>query len=117
MFNLQQRDCILINEALKALSDIATKAHAKIQQDFANIDPIVGVSRSMRKKGIPADAMTIDCLKTNKRIIIILHDLEPEIIHYQFSFTDQDPAERFEKLNFSDLTVNVLYGWIESYFQ
>ncbi|MFT6153253.1 MAG: hypothetical protein ACJA0E_000095 [Bermanella sp.] len=107
----------MINEALKTLSEIATEAHTKIQQDFANIDPIVGVSRNMRKNGVPADAMTIDCLKTNKRIIIILHDLQPDIIHYQFSLSTQDPAEKFETLKLSDLTVEVLYGWIKSYFQ
>jgi hypothetical protein len=106
----------LIDKALKALSEMATEAHSKIQQDFALIDPIVGVSRSMRENGVPADAMTIDCLKTKKRIIIVLHDLQPERVHYQFSLMEQDPADKFESLPFAELSADVLYGWIKDYF-
>ncbi|MFT7108851.1 MAG: hypothetical protein ACI843_000504 [Psychrobacter glaciei] len=106
----------MTDKLLKELSEIATQAHTRIQQDFAQIDPIVGVSRSMRKNGVPADAMTIDCLKSKKRIIIILHDLEPDILHYQLSFIDKDPAEEFASLAFKDLTSELLYDWIKNYF-
>lgn len=101
---------------LETLSDIATDAHTRIQQDFETINPVVGISRSMRTSGIPADAMTIDCLKTNRRIILILHDNQPEIIRYQFAFRDKDPSDDFEVIQFSDLTSQKLYDWIASYF-
>lgn len=101
---------------LATLSDIATEAHARIQQDFKDINPVVGVSRNMRKSGIPADAMTIDCLKTGKRIILILHDNEPAIIRYQFAFRDKDPDTKFEVIQFKELTAQKLYDWIASYF-
>ncbi len=98
------------------LSDIATEAHTRIQRDFARIDPIVGVSRNMRTKGVPADVMTVDCLKTNKRIIIILHDEQPDIISYQFAYRDRDPAEGFQTMAFAEMTTDKLYQWIASYF-
>ncbi len=98
------------------LSDIATDAHTRIQQDFKHIDPIVGVSRSLRSKGYPADAMTIDCLKSGKRIILILHDEQPDIISYQFSFRDKDPDDKFNKIQFNELTSTTLYEWIHGYF-
>lgn len=101
---------------LSILSDFATEAHTRIQQDFANIDPIVGVSLSMRKAGIPADAMTIDCLRTNKRIILILHDHYADIVRYQFSFRDQDPSNEFETLLMADLSAQTLYDWMKGYF-
>ncbi len=101
---------------LETLSDLATEAHTRIQQDFININPVVGISRSMRDSGFPADAMTIDCLKTNRRIIIILHDADPDILRYQFSFRDKDPAEEFEMMAFDKLTAQILYDWIASYF-
>ena len=101
---------------LQILADTVTEAHTQIQQDYANIDPIVGVSRNMRKNGVPADAMTIDCLKSKKRIIIVLHDLQPDIIHYQFSFIDKDPEDVFESMNFTEVTKVVLYDWIREYF-
>ncbi len=101
---------------LEILSDLATEAHTKIQQDFENINPVVGLSRRMRSVGIPADAMTIDCLKTGKRIIIILHDQNPEIVQYQFSFKAQDPDDVFEETSFDLLTKQVLYEWMRDYF-
>lgn len=101
---------------LAKLSDIATQAHTRIQCDFADIDPVVGVSQNMRANGVPADLMTIDCLKSGKRIIMVLHDLHPGSISYQFSRKDQDPAATFEHMNFDELTPDTLYQWIRDYF-
>ena len=101
---------------LKALCDFTTAAHTRIQQDFKQLDPVVGVSQKMRAAGIPADAMTIDCLKTTKRIIIILHDSQPEVLNYQLAFKDKDPKEEFEQLACGELSEEVLYGWMRGYF-
>jgi len=106
-----------VSEAnLEKLSDVVTEAHTRIQNDFKNINPIVGVNRGMRSSGIPADAMTIDCLRTGKRIIIILHDQHPDILQYQFSYKASDPAEEFQKLSINDLSDQVLYDWMKGYF-
>jgi len=77
-------------EALKALSDRASEAHARIQATYQHINPVVGVRRGMRDSGIPADAMTIDCLQTRRRILMILHDGEPDVLLYQFGCIDED---------------------------
>lgn len=105
------------NRPIAILSDIATDAHTRIQQDFKNLDPIVGVSQNMRKEGIPADLMTIDCLKTNKRIILVVHDQMPGLLNYQFSFRDKEPETAFQQMDFDDLTRGMLYDWIKDYFQ
>lgn len=70
----------------------------------------------MRESGIPADVMTIDCLKTKKQIIIVLHDAQPETFNYQYSFKDRDPGTKFETYNISELSSQVLYTWIKDYF-
>jgi hypothetical protein len=101
---------------LELLSDYVTEAHSRIQQTFDNINPVVGLSRGMRSVGIPADAMTIDCLKTDKRIIIILHDDSPDILQYQFSYKDKDPADEFQNLSIDQLSEEILYNWMVSYF-
>lgn len=106
----------MLTPVLETLSDVASEAHAKIQQDFEFINPVIGISRSMRNGGIPADAMTIDCLKTNRRIILILHDNHPNIVRYQFAFRDKDPSDNFEVIDLEQLTVQKLYDWIASYF-
>lgn len=61
-------------ESLKTLSDMASNAHARIQASYQHINPVVEVRRGMRDAGVPADVMTIDCLRTLKRINLILHD-------------------------------------------
>jgi hypothetical protein len=99
------------------LYEIAAESHARIQHDFADINPVVGVNQNMREMGVPADVMTVDCLKTGKRIILILHDHHSEIVRYQFSFRDTDPGGEFEQIHFKQLTADKLYAWIESYFK
>tara|TARA_R110001592_G_scaffold52511_14_gene160743 strand:+ start:13948 stop:14280 length:333 start_codon:yes stop_codon:yes gene_type:complete len=106
----------LITPALSKLSDMATEAHTQIQQNCATINPIVGINRGMRDQGIPADAMTIDCLATGKRIILILHDQHADLVRYQFSFKDQDPTDIFDAISLSELTSSTLYDWMKNYF-
>ncbi|MCW8928841.1 MAG: hypothetical protein OQL19_01230 [Gammaproteobacteria bacterium] len=104
------------DKQLKTLCDLATEAHHLIQQNFEDINPVVGVNHKMRSNGVPADAMTIDCLKSGKRIILVLHDQQPDIIHYQFSFKDKDPDSKFESIPFNELTANTIYEWMRDYF-
>ncbi len=101
---------------LKILCDSITEAHTRIQKDFSDINPVVGVNQKMRDIGVPADAMTIDCLKTGKRIIIILHDQQPDIVNYQFCFKDKDPSDEFKQFPFEKVTSQLLYDWIKDYF-
>jgi hypothetical protein len=107
---------LLITSGLSKLSDIATVAHTRIQQACKDINPVVGISRGMRAQGIPADAMTIDCLVTGKRIILILHDQQADIVRYQFTFKDQDPTDVFEVIPLTELASSKLYDWMKNYF-
>ena len=105
------------NEKLEKICEITTETHVRIQKDFKEINPMVGVNRKMREMGVPVDAVTIDCLKSGKRIILILHDHHPDIVRYQFSFKEKDPNDEFEQIPFNELTANTLYDWIKNYFQ
>ncbi|PVZ64375.1 hypothetical protein [Pelagibaculum spongiae] len=106
----------MTDKILIKLSDRITEAHTRIQKDFEQLNPVVGLSRGMRAQGIPADAITIDCLKSKKRIILILHDHQQEIVSYQRSFKDQDPSDKFEQVSYDELTAETLYCWIKDYF-
>ncbi len=105
-----------VNPALLSLSDIASQAHEKIQQDFKDLNPVIGVMQGMRKMGIPADVMSIDCLVSNKRILVVLHDDLPALIRYQYTFIDQDPGDDYHQRASKDVTCDVVYGWIKEYF-
>jgi len=101
---------------IKQLCDAVEQAHAKIQEDFKNINPVVGVNKQMRTVGIPADVITIDCLKSGKRILFVLHDARPEIAQYQFCLRDEDPADAFESIAIESLTTQLLYDWMKKTF-
>lgn len=76
----------------------------------------MGAAQKMRDVGVPADAMTIDCLKSSKRIILVLHDKQPEIVSYQFSFKNEEPSNEFKQMEFRELTFEKVYDWIKNYF-
>ncbi|MEP1217398.1 MAG: hypothetical protein ABJM11_02500 [Marinobacter sp.] len=103
-------------DPLKALSDMASDAHARIQATHQHINPVVEVRRGMRDAGIPADVMTIDCLRTRRRITLILHDEQPGKLLYQFVTIDDEVGDDFKQMPFSDLKAATLFDWIEDYF-
>lgn len=107
----------MTSSPLEQLSDRITEAHRQTQAEHDDINPVVGVNRQMRTSGIPADAITIDCLQTNRRILLILHDHQPELIRYQFGYRDRDPGAEFETLALTDVTERVLIDWIVGYFR
>jgi len=103
-------------QALELLSDRASAAHAQIQQDFKTINPVIGVNRGMRTIGIPADAMTIDCLVTDRRILLVLHDELPDSVRLQYTMRNDDPADEFKVVPLAELTESALYCWMRDYF-
>ncbi|WP_347332461.1 hypothetical protein [Marinimicrobium locisalis] len=103
-------------DPLKALSDMASDAHARIQATHELINPVVEVRRKMRDAGIPADVMTIDCLRTLRRINLILHDQQPGVLLYQFITIEDEVRDDFQSMAFSQVNTQTLYEWMETYF-
>ncbi len=60
--------------------------------------------------------MTIDCLASKKRILVVLHDELPELIRYQFTFSDQDLSDDYQQLASDEVMSETIYGWIKEYF-
>ena len=106
----------LDDRPIKHICDAIEVAHAKIQADFENINPVVGLINRMREHGIPADLMTIDCLKSGKRILVMVHDSQPELANYQFCRRDEDPGDEFESIAIESLTAQKLYDWMKETF-
>jgi len=91
-------------------------AHARIQKDFADINPVVAVNRKMRSAGIATDVMTIDCIRSGKRILLLFHDAYPDMAEYQFCRRDAAPHDKFERIALKNLTAEQLYTWIRDTF-
>jgi hypothetical protein len=105
-----------MNKAITSIYELVTQAHAYIQQNYSDIDPVVSVNTQMRNRGVPADVMTIDCLKTGKRILLIFHDEQADMVSYQFCFKDKDPYDAFESIDLKQVTAKQLYDWMVLHF-
>ncbi|MEX2473921.1 hypothetical protein [Marinobacter sp.] len=103
-------------DPLKTLSDMASDAHVRIQAAHQHINPVVEVRRGMRDSGIPADVMTIDCLRTRRRITLVLHDKQPGLVLYQFVTIDDEVGTDFRQVPLSDVDVGMLVDWMQTYF-
>lgn len=91
------------------LFDFAQLAQTQIQQDMADIDPVVTINSSLRKSGVAAEVLTVGNPKTNKHILMILHDDKPDIVDYDFGLSSEDPAFNFNTIHLSELTQLKLY--------
>ena len=103
-------------DPLKALSDIASDAHTRIQAAHEHINPVLEVRRGMRDSGIPADVMTIDCLRTRRRITLILNVNQLVAGLYQFVTIDDEVGDEFQGMALSEVSAQTLVDWMQDYF-
>jgi hypothetical protein len=70
-----------MNKTLKKLSEIIAEANDVFDVRHKNVDTILGImDQALRKQGINADAVTIDCISLNKKIVFLMHDEKPDIV-------------------------------------
>lgn len=94
------------------ISDLAQLAQAQIQQDHSDIDPVIAINHGLRKSGFTADALTIDNIKTDKRILMTFHDDKQDMVDYEFGIASQDPKFEFKQIPLKELTQQKLYDWM-----
>lgn len=101
---------------LKEVSDLVSQAHTLIQARHKDLNPVVGVRQGMREMGIPADSITIDCLRSRKRILIVLHDEQPEVLLYQFASMDGEIEMNFTTIARAQVSKETFVVWMRDYF-
>ncbi|WP_114324836.1 hypothetical protein [Candidatus Colwellia aromaticivorans] len=70
-----------MKNTLKNLSEIVAKANDMFYSKFDNIDTVIGImDKNLRNQGIKADAITIDCIALDKKIVFLIHDDKPNVI-------------------------------------
>lgn len=103
-------------DPLNTLSDLVSDAHAQIQAAHEHINPVVEVRQGMRNAGIPADVLTLDCLRTQRRITLILHDQQPGMVLYQFVTRAEEVGGDFKQIPLADMGSDTLFDWMQDYF-
>lgn len=71
-----------MKNTLKNLSDTIASANDIFYSRNTNINTIMGIiDKSLRKQGMQADAITLDCTSLDKKIVFLLHDDTPSKIN------------------------------------
>ena len=97
------------NALIYRLADIAALAQKQFQEQYRNIDPIIGINRQLRKQGFAVDLMTIDCHTSQKRVTLLIEDAKPDSAGYQFGMINKDPSNHFESIAMAELNQQGFY--------
>jgi len=70
-----------MNKKLQDLSEMVARANDVFYSKFDTVDTLMGImDKTLRKQGMKADAITIDCIALDKKIVILLHDEKPDFV-------------------------------------
>lgn len=101
---------------LNNLSEIVAKANDLFFNKFDTVDTIMGImDKTLRKQGMKADAITIDCIALNKKIVIVLYDEKPDIVEIALGNKAGD-IHSSRQYNVSDLSVEAMLEIMEANF-
>jgi hypothetical protein len=103
-------------DTLKILSESVAKANDLFYARNACVDTLMGImDKTLRKHGIKADAITIDCIAANKKIVLVVHDSKPETV--DIALGDKDGVvESSSSHNCVDINEHFLLTLMENNF-
>ena len=94
-----------MNSTLKKLSETIAEANDVFDARHENVDTILGImDQALRKQGINADAVTIDCPPLNKKIVFLMHDDKTDIVDIAFGNKEGDIRSSSE-YNLNEISV------------
>ena len=71
-----------MNKKLQDLSELVAKANDLFYSQFTDTSTLMGImDKTLRNQGMKADAITIDCIALDRKIVILLHDDKPDIVN------------------------------------
>ncbi|MDX2370224.1 MAG: hypothetical protein QNK36_17750, partial [Colwellia sp.] len=105
-----------MKSTLKNLSEIVAKANDLFYSKFDNIDTVMGImDKNLRNQGIKADAITIDCIALDKKIVILIHDDKPNVVSIALGNKEGDIYSSSEYA-LSEISETVIVGIMEVNF-
>lgn len=106
-----------MKEPLKSFSDVIAQANDKFYETNKSTDTVIGIlDKSLRKQGMNADAISIDCVPLNKKIVFLLHDAKPDLVDIALGNKAGDISSSSQQKR-SQLTVDKVLEYMENYFK
>jgi hypothetical protein len=105
-----------MNTVLNNFSEIVAKANDLFYSKFEKLDTLMGImDKSLRNKGMRADAITIDCVILNKKIVFLLHDDKPDFVNVTLGNKEGDIYASSE-YELTKLSQEMVLEVMETYF-
>lgn len=102
--------------SLKLLSEIIAQGNDLFYSKNSTVDTVIGImDKSLRQQGMSADAISVDCIPLNKKIVFLIHDEAPEQVNIAFGNKVGD-IDSTEQLTLTELTVDTIVEFMQSYF-
>jgi hypothetical protein len=101
---------------LKDLSEVVARASDLFYNKFDNVDTLMGImDKTLRNQGMKADAITIDCIAQNKKIVILIHDDKPDVVDIALGNKKGDIYSSSE-YDIADISEAIILGIMEMNF-
>lgn len=105
-----------MKEPIKLLSDIIAEANDLFYEQNSDIDTVIGImDKALRNQGMNADAISIDCIPLNKKIVFLIHDSKPSQVDIAFGNKAGDISAT-KQLLLEELTVKSVVEFMVNYF-
>lgn len=105
-----------MRQPLKSLSDTIAQSNDIFYQKNSHVDTIIGImDKTLRLQGMNADAITIDCIPLNKKIVFLVYDEKPLQVDIAFGNKAGDISST-QQLLLSELTVAKTVEFMQHYF-
>ena len=105
-----------MKSTLKNLSEIVAQANDLFYSKHEDVDTLMGImDKTLRKQGMNADAVTIDCIAQNKKIVFVIYDEKPNIVEVALGNKAGDIFSS-SQYALNELSVSVVVGIMEMNF-
>ena len=105
-----------MNNKLKNIAEIVASANDLFYSKHNNIDTLMGImDKTLRKQGMKADAVTIDCITLDKKIVILIHDDKADTVDIALGNKNGDIFSSTE-YQLSEISIETVVGIMELSF-
>lgn len=105
-----------MKEPLKTLSENIAVANDQFYQQNSTVDTVIGImDKTLRKQGMHADAISVDCIPLNKKIVFLLHDAKPDQVDIAFG-NKTGEINRTKQCDLNGLSVTDIVEYMTNYF-
>jgi hypothetical protein len=105
-----------LKNEIKRISEMIAEANDLFYEINQSVDTVIGImDKALRAQGMNADAVTVDCIPLDKKIVFLLHDEKANIVDIAFG-NKEGEIHSSNEYDLDKLSVATIVGFMESFF-